>query len=87
MDIKLEITPEPFKAYEVTRNDTGASECCILSRGTWNVVETGKFFAYEHEAYVEGEVSKCSQCGKWEMFAIGKRCQECAHFVFYMEVG
>lgn len=85
MDIKEEITPEPFKAYQVTRNSDGACEICTLTRGVWND-ENGGFFAYENGVHVEGEVLECSQCGMWEIFTIGDRCQQCAHFDFHMEV-
>jgi len=77
MEIKLEIKATPFAAYLVTRNSDGQDAACTLTRGVWNVVDTGKFFAYEQDAYVEGEAFMCSNCSEWTIYPFNGLCPTC----------
>jgi len=56
-----------ISAYFVESNKTGKRDVCTLTRGTWNKVDTGAFFSYEHTAIVVKKAEKCD-CGNWAMY-------------------
>lgn len=78
MNIK-QIVEQPisFQPYSVELNITGEREVCTLTRGVWNIVDTGAFFAYECDAVAVGEVYACNICGRWAMYTSNNGCENC----------
>ena len=79
--------PDISKAYIVTKiSNVDDSEVCTYTRGVWNVIGTGRFFAYESDATMDCEAIKCSECDGWnpDYFMIQDRCIGCAHTLAQM---
>lgn len=77
MEIPKEITPLVGKAYFVFNDKTQETAVCTITRGVWHVANTGKFFAYEQNATIEGEAFKCVECGAYCFYPIRGVCQTC----------
>ena len=77
MNIAKDIEVQQGEGYIVERDEDGAAMGCTLTRGTWNVISTGAFFAYEIEATVRGVAEQCADCGEWVLYLMSGKCAEC----------